>query len=72
MFKISIRRKGATKWIYCSTDQASLLSLCQIFESTNDVEEYMVGEIGKFFEITDKYLSESYGFNKWKPLPNHK
>lgn len=69
MYKISLRRKGASKWLSCSTDQGSLLSLCQVFESTDDVEEYMVGEVGKFFEITDRYLPDSTGFAKWKPIP---
>lgn len=69
MYKVSLRRKGASKWIQCSTDQGSLLSLLQVFESTNDVEEYMVGEVGQFFQITDKYLPESQGFPKWKPIP---
>lgn len=69
MYKISLRRKGASKWIYCSTDQGSLLSLCQMFESTDDVEEYMVGEVGPFFEIKDRYLPDSQGFTKWKSIP---
>lgn len=71
MYKISLRRKGAWKWISCSTDEASLLSLCQVFESTNDVEEYMVGEVGKYFEIVDRYLpsDSTHGFPKWKPIP---
>jgi hypothetical protein len=69
MYKISIRRKGASKWIQCSTDLDSLLSVCQIFESTDDVAEYMVGEVGKFFQITDRYTGNTEGFKKWKPIP---
>jgi len=70
MYKISLRRKGASKWLSCSTDQGSLLSLCQVFESTDDVEEYMVAEVGQFFEMKDRYLPDSQGFPKWKPIPS--
>ncbi len=71
MYKISLRRQGAWKWISCTTDNESLLSLCQVFESTKDVEEYMVGEVGKYFEIKDRYLpsDSANGFPKWKPIP---
>ena len=71
-YKVSIRRKGASKWLNLMTDNGSLLSLCQVFESTNDVEEYVVGEIGKNFQFVDKYLPDSQGFSKWKPIPKEK
>ncbi len=70
MYIISIMRKGATKPTVASCQEGNYLSLCQILESTDDVESYEVAEMGDFFQIRDMYLpprmTEPQMLNPWK------
>ena len=63
MIVISVIRKGASKRLFLSVmDSSHYLSILQIFESTNDVVDYQVSE------YEDKYLPNTQGFDKWKPI----
>jgi len=69
---ICVLRKGATKWSVLMTDRYNYLSICQIFESTNDVDKYTVHEhIAKGWPveecIKDLHLPHAPGFSKWVP-----
>lgn len=69
MYTVSVIRKGAFKRLYFSTTEESLLSILQIFETTSDVVDYTVAELDKYFRPQDRYLPNSQGFSKWKPIP---
>lgn len=72
MYVISAMRKGATKPTVVSCTEGNYLSVCQIYQSTDDVESYQVGLIGQDFQIRDKYLPTIEGvhnpWSKWKPI----
>lgn len=66
---VTIMRRGAWKPQVVATSSDSLLSLCQIFESTDDVTSYSVGEIDfRTYEVIDIYLPPSKDFPKWIPI----
>lgn len=69
---ISLLRKDASKRIICSASDTSLLSLLQVFESTNDVINYSVMHIGDNLTAKDKFLPNLHGFDKWIPSENEK
>lgn len=69
MINISVLRKGAIKRQMLSTTKGHMLSICQIFESTDDVVNYTVIEINMTtFKHKDLYLSNMQGFDKWTNL----
>jgi len=68
MIIISVLRKGAWKRLNFSTTEENYLSILQIFETTDDVVDYSVAELDKNFKPTDRFLPNSQGFSKWKPI----
>ena len=70
MILISLIRKGAFKRLTLSTTVNDYLSLIQVLESADDVVDYHVGELDKYFRTRDLWVrnEESY-FPKWKPFP---
>lgn len=68
MIIISILRKQAFKRLTLSTTEGNYMAILQIFESTDDVVNYMVGEIDKNFQHKDKFLPDMRGFAKWIPI----
>lgn len=68
MIVISLIRKGAFKRLSLSTNKGDYLAILQIFETTDDVVNYQVGELDKNFNAKDLYLPDMVGFSKWKPV----
>ena len=68
MMCFSIMRKGASKFTNCSAPKESYLSLAQIFESTDDVDYYVIAELQPNYTFKDKYISNSSGFPKWRKI----
>lgn len=69
MMIISVIRKGAFKRLILSVEDSSYISILQIFESTNDVVDYTVAELDKYYRPIDRFLPDIQGFRKWKPIP---
>lgn len=63
---ITVLRKNASKWLVLETDKNNYLSICQIFESTDDVMKYTVQEFNPSQgKLVDIWLPNQRGFNKW-------
>jgi len=69
MIVISVIRKGAFKRLTLSTSDDNYLSILQIFETTDDVVNYTVAELDKYYRPVDRYIPSMHGFGKWNPIP---
>ena len=68
---IAVIRKGASKWLVLETDINNYLSICQIFESTDDVVQYTVEALNTGnYHRTDRWLPNQTGFDKWMKIPD--
>ena len=65
---ISVIRKGAFKRLNLSSSKESYLSICQIFESTDDVVDYYVVGMDSNFKNHDMWLPDNFGFPKWAKM----
>jgi len=73
MITIVLLRKGATKTLSLNTTRQDMLSICQIFESTDDVTSYSVSEMDKNYFHKDMYLeSGKIDWPKWIPFLENK
>jgi hypothetical protein len=69
MIVITVLRKGAWKTQVLACDNQYHLSICQIFESTDDVVQYSVVDMDvRTYTPHNMFIPDSKDFPKWKEV----